>query len=112
MSPGGLLRHERPIIFCGITMIVGLSWVYIWQGAGMGSAEGQTVELEAQTEAWNEARRLALGRLSEEARRAGADAVVGVRVKRGNYDWATNLIEFVAIGTAVVSEKYELGEAS
>jgi uncharacterized protein YbjQ (UPF0145 family) len=78
-----------------------------WPGGVTGS--GQTMELETQTEAWNEARRLAIGRLGEEARRAGADAVVGVRVQRGAYDWASGLIEFVAVGTAVVSTRYELG---
>lgn len=79
-------------------------------GSWAGYGPGQTVELETQTEAWNEARRLALGRLREEARRAGADAVVGVRLERGRYDWAAGMIEFVATGTAVRSERYELGE--
>ena len=79
-----------------------------WSGAGL-PASGQTLELETQTEAWNEARRLALVRLAEEARLAGADAVIGVRVRRGAYDWASGLIEFVAVGTAVVSTRFELG---
>jgi uncharacterized protein YbjQ (UPF0145 family) len=78
-----------------------------WQGT---YSEGQTVELETQTAAWNEARRLAVGRLTEEAKRAGADAVVGVRLKRGQFDWASGLLEFVAVGTAVVSEHFELGD--
>ena len=56
--------------------------------AGRGGA-GETFELEKQTEAWNEARRLALGRLREEARLAGADAVVGVRLRAARRDWAT-----------------------
>jgi uncharacterized protein YbjQ (UPF0145 family) len=77
-----------------------------WQGTW---DAGQTVELETQTEAWNEARGRALARLAEEARRAGADAVVGVRLERGRYDWAAGLIEFIALGTAVRSERYELG---
>lgn len=72
--------------------------------------EGSIFELEAQTEAWQSARRLAIGRLREEALRAGADAVVGVRLKRGRYDWAHGLIEFVAVGTAVRSERYDLGD--
>jgi uncharacterized protein YbjQ (UPF0145 family) len=81
------------------------------QGFGQGmSREGQTFELETTSDAWNEARRLALERLSEEARLAGADAVVGVRLQRGAYDWAAGLIEFVATGTAVASERFDLGE--
>jgi uncharacterized protein YbjQ (UPF0145 family) len=83
---------------------------YQWMPYGASFADGQTVELEAQTNAWNDARALAIGRLAEEARRAGAHAVVGVHVKRGSYDWAGGLVEFAATGTAVVSERHELGE--
>lgn len=36
MNPAALLRHERPIIGAGIAAIVAVSWLYIWQGAGMG----------------------------------------------------------------------------
>jgi len=79
-------------------------------GWGMTYAQGETIELETQTEAWNEARRLALTRLSEEAKRVGADAVVGVRLQRGAFDWAAGLLEFVAVGTAVRSERYQLGD--
>jgi len=77
---------------------------------GYGYTAAGTYELDVQTEAWNEARRLALDRLAQEARLARADAVLGVEIKRGSYDWARGLIEFVAVGTAVVSERYELGE--
>ena len=72
---------------------------------------GETLELETQTEAWNEARRLALDRLREEAARAGADAVVGVRLQRGAYDWAQGLLEFVVAGTAIASDRYYLAGA-
>lgn len=75
---------------------------------GMGLGQGDTWELETVSEAWNEARRLALGRLAEEAKLAGADAVVGVRLERGRYDWSADVLEFVATGTAVRSERYEL----
>ena len=81
----------------------------VGSGWGSGLGAGETFELEQQTGAWNEARRLALGRLSEEARRADADAVVGVRLLRRHHDWAAGLIEFVVVGTAVRSERYDLG---
>ena len=81
----------------------------VGSGWGSGLGAGETFELEQQTGAWNEARRLALGRLSEEARRADADAVVGVRLLRRHHDWAVGLIEFVVVGTAVRSERYDLG---
>jgi uncharacterized protein YbjQ (UPF0145 family) len=51
--------------------------------------------------AYNECRRLALGRLTQEARLAAADAVVGVRIVEGSHDWARGAIEFIAVGTAV-----------
>ena len=94
---------------------VGWQWLPGAGGWGTGGGmtpvgRGGTWELETETEAWNEARRLALGRLAEEARLAGADAVVGVRLERGVYDWSRDLLEFVATGTAVRSERFVLGE--
>jgi uncharacterized protein YbjQ (UPF0145 family) len=58
-------------------------------------------EIHALSGAFNESRQLALGRLGEEARLAGADAVVGVRISQGGHDWAAGAIEFIALGTAV-----------
>jgi len=83
---------------------------YPWArgGMGWGSGAGETFELEQQTGAWNEARRLAVGRLQEETRRAGGDAVVGVHLRRRHHDWAAGLIEFVVVGTAVRSERFKL----
>jgi uncharacterized protein YbjQ (UPF0145 family) len=60
-----------------------------------------SMELTTVSTAWNHARSLALGRLMQEAQLAGANAVVGVHVKRGRYDWNSDHIEFTAIGTAV-----------
>jgi uncharacterized protein YbjQ (UPF0145 family) len=40
----------------------------------------------------------------------GAGYGYGFEVTRGAYDWAQGLIEFAATGTAVVSERYELGD--
>lgn len=57
-------------------------------------------ELDAVTEAYNEARGRSLARMREEARLAGADVVVGVRLQSGRYDWAENSLEFAAYGTA------------
>ena len=68
-------------------------------------------ELEVLTDAWNMARRRALDRLAEEAQEVGADAVVGVHLRRGESTLAKNLIEFFAVGTAVKSERVEPGDA-
>src|SRR5205814_525135 len=48
-----------------------------------------------------EARGLAMRRLSEEARRLGADGVVGARVDVGKHEWGQHVLEFLAVGTAV-----------
>jgi uncharacterized protein YbjQ (UPF0145 family) len=58
-------------------------------------------ELGVLSEAWNRARGLALSRLQQEARFAGADAVVGVHIQWGAHDFAPNSVEMVAVGTAV-----------
>jgi uncharacterized protein YbjQ (UPF0145 family) len=81
-----------------ITMVMGSSIYHVgWQNVYFNSP----TEFHAISDAYNEARRLALGRLTEEAQTAGADAVVGVRITEGAYDWAASTIEFMAIGTAV-----------
>jgi uncharacterized protein YbjQ (UPF0145 family) len=58
-------------------------------------------EMEALSQAWNEVRGLALGRLAQEASHVGADAVVGVELRTGEHDWAENAIEYVVVGTAI-----------
>jgi uncharacterized protein YbjQ (UPF0145 family) len=74
-------------------------WQQMWTGRRHGGPE--TFELESQTAAWNDARRLAVDRLRDEARAVGADAVVGVRIQRRHRDWDVDLVEFMATGTAV-----------
>jgi uncharacterized protein YbjQ (UPF0145 family) len=111
--------------FRPVSQVMGSCYYSIgWQGlpgtgfgfGGYGSgafwtpSAGQLFELEVETEAWKEARRLALGRLAQEARLAGADAVVGVRLTRGTHEWSHGMIEFLAVGTAVRSERYDLGD--
>ena len=61
----------------------------------------QNMELDVLTQAMYHARELAMGRMEEEANLLGADGVVGVRLLVGRYNWAINLSEFKAIGTAV-----------
>lgn len=58
-------------------------------------------ELDELTDAWNLARRRALDRLTEEALQVNADAVVGVRLHRGDHDLGAGTIEYVVTGTAV-----------
>jgi uncharacterized protein YbjQ (UPF0145 family) len=58
-------------------------------------------ELETLSQARNEVRDLALGRLAQEASHVSADAVIGVQIHTNEHDWAQNSIECVVIGTAI-----------
>ncbi|HZU19739.1 MAG TPA: heavy metal-binding domain-containing protein [Gaiellaceae bacterium] len=103
----------RGSAFRALTQVMGSSvyhvgWQYMPYVNAWSFSQGGVTELDTQTEAWNDARRLALGRLAEEAARAGADAVVGVRLSRAELDWGQGLIEFGSFGTAVRSEKFQL----
>ena len=80
-----------------ICQVMGSSVFHI----GMRFRWTQTGEIPMLTEAMNESRRLALGRLYQEAQLAGADAVVGVTIQRGEHDFVPDGVEFTAQGTAV-----------
>ena len=62
---------------------------------------GTSGELTVLTQAFYEARHLAIGRLQQEAALLGATGVVGVRLERKEYEWGSSLLEFIAIGTAI-----------
>jgi uncharacterized protein YbjQ (UPF0145 family) len=81
-----------------ITLVMGSS---IYQVGWQQTWYSQPTEIMALSGAYNESRRLALSRLFEETRLAGADAVVGVRIEQGAHDWSAGSVEFVAVGTAV-----------
>jgi uncharacterized protein YbjQ (UPF0145 family) len=72
--------------------------------------EGAWTELEQRTAAYNDVRRNALARLRDDARAAGAVAVVDVRIRRGRFAQATHTVQFTALGTAIGSDRYELDE--
>jgi uncharacterized protein YbjQ (UPF0145 family) len=61
------------------------------------------LELTVLTNAWTEARRNALNRLSKEALQVGADVVVGVELRRGEHDLAKRTIDYLISGTAIRS---------
>jgi uncharacterized protein YbjQ (UPF0145 family) len=75
-----------------------------WGASGLGGAI--LVELDSLSHALNEVRGKALGRLGEEARQVGADAVVGVQTRAGESQLETGslALEHVAVGTAVRRE--------
>ena len=69
--------------------------------AGLASV-GRNVELENYTSAMYEAREIAVERMQAEAAAANAEGVVGVDIHEGSHNWQRHVIEFFAIGTAVL----------
>jgi uncharacterized protein YbjQ (UPF0145 family) len=63
---------------------------------------GQNVELDIYTQALYEARELAMGRMQTEAEQLQAGGIVGARIKEASHGWGSHVIEFFAIGNAVV----------
>jgi len=87
-----------------VEMVMG-SCVYHVAHRGMFASLGQTgqnVELENFTAALYEAREIAIERMQQEAGAARAEGVVGVDIHEGSHGWQTHVIEFFAIGTAVL----------
>ncbi len=81
-----------------VTQVMGSSIYHVgWQP----TYYNVPTEVSVLSGAFNECRRLALGRLLEEARAARADAVVGLRIEQGTHDWMAGAVEFIAVGTAV-----------
>ena len=69
--------------------------------SGLGTV-GRNVELENFTGAIYEAREVAIERMQVEAAAAKAEGVVGVEITEGSHVWKSHVIEFFAIGTAVL----------
>jgi uncharacterized protein YbjQ (UPF0145 family) len=63
---------------------------------------GQNVEMTLYTQALYEARELAVGRMQTEAEQLQASGIVGTRIGQHSHGWGSHIIEFFAIGTAVV----------
>jgi uncharacterized protein YbjQ (UPF0145 family) len=81
-----------------ITQVMGSSIYHVgWQQTYF----NVPTEVQVLSDAYNESRRLALGRLLEEAQACRADAVVALRIDQGAHDWAAGAVEFIAVGTAV-----------
>jgi uncharacterized protein YbjQ (UPF0145 family) len=63
---------------------------------------GRNAELENFSSAMYEAREIAMERMQHEASVAKAEGVVGVDMHEGSHGWQTHVIEFFAVGTAVL----------
>jgi uncharacterized protein YbjQ (UPF0145 family) len=63
---------------------------------------GQNVELPNYTQALYDARELAMQRMQSEAQALEAKGIVGVDLQEKSHGWGSHIIEFFAIGTAIV----------
>jgi len=63
---------------------------------------GQNVELANFTQALYDARELAMERMQAEAESLQAEGVVATRLHENNHGWGSHVIEFFALGTAIV----------
>jgi len=66
---------------------------------------GKNMELTVLSQAMYHARELAMTRMEAEAHALGADGIVGVRLHVKAQEWGSGISEFIAVGTAVLSEK-------
>jgi uncharacterized protein YbjQ (UPF0145 family) len=64
---------------------------------------GRNVEMPNYTQALYEARELSMERMQIEADELQAGGIVGARIVERSHGWGSHVIEFFAIGTAVVS---------
>ena len=66
---------------------------------------GQNVEMGNYTQGLYDARELAMERMQAEAEAAGAEGIVGARILENNHGWDSHVIEFFAVGTAIVATR-------
>jgi uncharacterized protein YbjQ (UPF0145 family) len=69
---------------------------------------GRNQEMPNFTQALYEARELATERMQTEAEELQARGIVGARILQGTHGWGSHVIEFFAIGTAVVPNEQEV----
>jgi uncharacterized protein YbjQ (UPF0145 family) len=64
---------------------------------------GRNVEMTNYTQALYDARELAMERMQSEAMSLNAQGVVGAQIIERSHGWGSHVIEFFAVGTAVIS---------
>jgi uncharacterized protein YbjQ (UPF0145 family) len=87
-----------------VGMVMG-SCVYHVAHQGMFAAMrqiGQNVEMPNFTQALYDARELAMERMQNEAEQLEAEGIVGVQLQERSHGWGSHVIEFFAVGTAIV----------
>jgi uncharacterized protein YbjQ (UPF0145 family) len=71
---------------------------------------GQNVEMQNYTQALYDARELAMERMQYEAQQVKAEGIVAVQLQERSHGWGSHVIEFFAIGTAIVPLEGPEGE--
>jgi len=66
-------------------------------------SSGMNTEMVNFTQALYDSRELAMERMQAEAKELKAEGIVGVTIKEGIYGWSAHVIEFSAVGTAVIA---------
>ncbi len=85
-----------------LAQIMGSSVVqHGWQNYGWSSFGGGIQEIASFAAPWNLSRQRAFDRLSQEARFAGADAVIGIEMTTNSFLDEPGNVEYVVFGTAV-----------
>ncbi len=91
---------------------VGIQWRSATWSNSYWRTGGVSQELETLTQAFYNARHLALNRLAQEAALLGATAVTGVRLKHEKTGWGGGMLEFSAIGTAIREDDIKVNNDS
>jgi uncharacterized protein YbjQ (UPF0145 family) len=68
---------------------------------------GQNMEMPNFTQALYDARELAMERMQAEAEQLQSEGIVGVTLSERSHGWGSHVIEFFAVGTAVVPTRQE-----
>jgi uncharacterized protein YbjQ (UPF0145 family) len=87
-----------------VGMVMG-SCVYHVAHQGLGGwlrRIGRNTEMANFTQALYDARELAMERMQTEAEALEAQGVVGVQLVEGNHGWSSHVLEYFAVGTAVI----------
>src|SRR3954447_22682779 len=95
-----------------VGMVMG-SCVYHVAHQGLGGflrRIGRNTEMANFTQALYDARELAMERMQTEAEALEAEGIVGVQLVEGNHGWSAHVLEYFAVGTAVVptSEDHQI----
>jgi uncharacterized protein YbjQ (UPF0145 family) len=75
---------------------------------------GRNTEMPNFTQALYDARELAMERMQSEAEKLEAEGIVAVQLNEGNHGWGSHVIEYFAVGTAIVpvSSEHEIPRPS